>query len=909
MGVGSMPDEGVVAPERTSHALGDMGVIRDWLVSPAWSWPCADLGEVLAKDGPPWGPNGRWVLTNSPEAIPLKERLYELHSIVTDQVLPHIVEGGEIAWKGESGTVAERATWRRRRTGPDGLVDWSEFCYLPTYRQALAAALLEIDQREWRAFEISSTGPVAVWLDGKLVESFAGFSYQVPVRHEVRLLLASGCSELLVATWQVAFREVRHVARVAISGLPVRVVIPSPGADERASALWERVLDSVGIDAWAARGATAELSGPVGAALRVGVGDEPPTRVVLEGGSASVDLRPKSTDAPGFSRSSMLTTGEMVLSVGADDDRVPVRRELRAVVLPPRYRGALEVPDPEKWRRELLDHVANTAPSIARAIASVALGAQGPIRVDDLTLGLDMINQRADCADFQAVGLMRLWNDVPDTAWPEGLRDSVRDAVLGFKYWIDQPGLDAMCYFTENHQLVYHTAEMLAGEAFASDIFTNTGWSGAKHTEHGREFAREWLWQKLAGGFSEFDSNAYMAIDSLALVSLVDYSADVTIRSLAEAVLDKMLFTLACNSWHGIHGAAHGRSYTQMLRSSRFDGTAPIMWTLFGTGTLNNDVLPPTALATSKRYCLPELIRSVATDFDAPWWGRQVYRGNYRFTHDLRSRPYHSDVRVWRTADAMLSSVQDYRSGLPGLQEHIFGATLAPEVQVFATLPASGSDSSNARPNAWAGELVLPRARQHRDSVLVVYPSLGELPRGSTHVWFPAALMDEVLEKGPWLVGRVAKGYAAIACAGGLRPLVVGPTRRQEWLPNGDGSAYVVTVGSEEFDGPLERFVAALGEPDFSRLGADPAVSWTARDGTTLALSWSGGFLVGGLDADLDAGGGLSTETHIDNPACTVKFGSRLFVAEHKGRRLVIDLKAGTRVEPISTVGDDGSDV
>ena len=42
-----------------------------------------------------------------------------------------------------------------------------------------------------------------------------------------------------LATWQVAFREVRHVASVRVLGLPVRVVIPSPGADEYAAALAE----------------------------------------------------------------------------------------------------------------------------------------------------------------------------------------------------------------------------------------------------------------------------------------------------------------------------------------------------------------------------------------------------------------------------------------------------------------------------------------------------------------------------------------------------------------------------------------------------------------------------------------------------------------------------------------------
>ena len=151
-------------------------------------------------------------------------------------------------------------------------------------------------------------------------------------------------------------------------------------------------------------------------------------------------------------------------------------------------------------------------------------------------------------------------------------------------------------------------------------------------------------------------------------------------------------------------------------------------------------------------------------------------------------------VRSARLEDphAMLSSVQDYRPGLPGLQEHVWGATLAPEAQVFATYPGCAGDSPSARPNSWAGQRVLPRARQDRDSVLVVYPDATEL---ATHVWFPVPHLDSHTVRGPWLAGRVGRGYAAVACAGGLTPVTAGDTAGQEWLPSGNGTAFTATVG------------------------------------------------------------------------------------------------------------------
>ena len=875
---------------RTTHSLDSSGLIRDWLVSPAWKSPCGDLlGVMVDSDGEPWGPDGRWTLTQGPEVAPLKERLYRYRPLVIDQTQPKIEEGGPVSWVSPGAVSTDTGVWTRVHTRDDGLVDWSEFCYLPETRHSLAATVLEVDQPEWRQLEVASTGPMAVYLNGSLISHTTDVSYMEPVAHDVRVRLGSGLSSLLVATWQVGMREVRHTCRVRVGGLPVRVVIPSPSADEYSSRIAEGIVEEIAVRSWALPVPVVRLEGPAGVRLRVTSASGRSQAVLLGDGTADVDLLAETQDGGDQGSASMLSTGEMTLKVALDDERCPVSRELRVAVLPPKVRCLPEGDDPAAWRREVLEHVAAGEPCVARALAAQQLGGRrqmlGP---DDLRQSLSMIDQRADCADFEAVGLITLIHALQDDdVWPSGSQADVRRALLGFKYWIDQPGLDAMCYFTENHQLVYHVAELLAGELFAAERFDNTGWTGARHAEHGRAMAMEWIGRKLQGGFSEFDSNAYLAIDSLALVSLVEFSADREVAGAAEALLHKLLFTLAANSWHGIHAAAHGRSYAQTLRSSRFEETAPIGWAMWGTGALNRAVLPATSLARARRYRLPDVVRAVANDFESPWYGRQVYRGQYAFTRDLLSRPYGSDLRVWKTADAMISSVQDYRSRLPGLQEHIWGATLAPEVQVFATYPGSASDSPSSRPNAWAGQRVLPIARQDRDTVLVTYGPTGEAP---THLWFPAAFMDEVHQVGSWLAGRVGDGYVAVSTAGGSEPLRAGSTAHQEWKPKGGGGWYVATVGSRGEDDSFESFTAALGEPVF----ADGRLAWTARDGRRLELSPSGYFGVDGRSADVGPDGTPDTSVHLDNPATKMSFGDELLVVEHSGRRMTINVAKAT---------------
>jgi hypothetical protein len=249
------------------------------------------------------------------------------------------------------------------------------------------------------------------------------------------------------------------------------------------------------------------------------------------------------------------------------------------------------------------------------------------------------------------------------------------------------------------------------------------------------------------------------------------------------------------------------------VRSSRFEETAPILWLCYGVGALNGAVLPATALATASSYRIPAALSSqeLVTLSSS---------GEYRFEHDLLSRPYGSDIVVYKTPDVMLSTVEDYRPGLPGLQEHVWGATLGPETQIYVTHAANSSTSSSARPNAWAGNRILPRARQFRDVVLALYRIPPDDPMGYTHAWFPLATLDSWEQRGVWTIGRRGAGVVALACEGGARIVTAGPDAYQELRPNGPGTAWVCVVGDPD-----------PAEPEFRADGV------RYRD---LALDWEG---------------------------------------------------------------------
>lgn len=893
---------------RTTHLLDQNGYIRDWLATDAWISPAKDLDKLLAATGDPFVPNGRWVLTNGPDIAPLKERIFANRPFMANQTIPTILEGGQVSWREPGTGKISEGKWSRIHTGDDGYVDWSHFSYTPEYRHSLMATQIEVDQPEWRKLVIESQGPVQVWVNGAIVLSTSKFGYMQPIANEIDLLFASGISTLVISQWQISLREVRHAVRARIFGLPVRIVIPTTGADEYASEVAERELSQVAIKSWARTSEFIEFSGPDGLRLRIkerkslGSG----LSIQLRKGQAKLSIQElrraaqleqssREGSVDGDITATMLDSGEVFLEVRVDSPQTPVVRVFRTAQVPAMVRTKVTKITPKIWRQEVIDHVASNYPSSARALARLEKDAKYQVTKEDLTTALTMITTRADCADFEAVGLVHILNRFPEGKWERGLREEVITALTNFKYWIDQPGLDAMCYFTENHQLVWHTAEHLIGDFFRNERFTNAGMSGAEHSEHGAEMALAWLKLKLEGGFSEFDSNAYLAIDTLALVSLLEFSPNKELRGYAEALLDRMLLSLASNSWRGIHGAAHGRSYTTTLRSSRFEETAPIMWALWGMGALNLAVLPVTTLITSKRYELPELIVKVAHSLDKNWDGRQFYRGKYRFTSDLLDRPYLSDLRVWRNRYGMLSSVQDYRAGLPGLQEHVWGITLSPEVQVFVSYPASYSHATSVRPNAWAGHLVLPRVRQHKNRVFAIYPNREELFPESTHLWFPTPMMDEYKAKGSWLIGRVGDAYVAVATSGGFTPKRSGDAAFQEWLPRGNGSLYIAIMSDKSSVKSFKAFVTSLKEPKFHE--SELRIEFNNKE--RFEFSWSGSLTVNGK-SDLLEDGLPEAPPRLANPVVYLPGEEAILDAKLGGAKLKIDIESGRRLAPES---------
>jgi hypothetical protein len=247
---------------------------------------------------------------------------------------------------------------------------------------------------------------------------------------------------------------------------------------------------------------------------------------------------------------------------------------------------------------------------------------KGPIHLKLLFSALEFVNSRYDCADFVLAGIIRLYYQLIDSnLLSDEFKEAAKRTILGFKYWPDEPGIDSMCYWTENHHILFSSCEYLAGQLFKDEIFTNSGMTGKEKMVKAKKRIDKWLYLRFYTGFNEWLSNVYYEEDFPPLLNLLDFSEDITLANESKVVIDLMLYDMAINSYYGMLSCTHGRTYTIPKLNPYQDATIDISKLMFGMGRFTKQANMSTVVFTlSKKYELPKVIFDIASDTNNLEW-------------------------------------------------------------------------------------------------------------------------------------------------------------------------------------------------------------------------------------------------------------------------------------------------
>ena len=207
----------------------------------------------------------------------------------------------------------------------------------------------------------------------------------------------------------------------------------------------------------------------------------------------------------------------------------------------------------------------------------------------------EYMKKRFDCADFRAQLLFKIYKDCQDKL-SDRCKELIRNTFLDFKYFMDEPGDDSMCYWSENHLLLFAVSEYLAGQEWPDEIFGNNGMTGKEHMKKAKVRIDAWMEQRFNFGFSEYLSNNYLAEDVAPMANFIAYSDDEKSAEQMKIIMDILWLDVALNSVNNRFVATSSRMYGNN-KAGNFYGNSiqPAMNILWGIeaseNVLNNSYL------------------------------------------------------------------------------------------------------------------------------------------------------------------------------------------------------------------------------------------------------------------------------------------------------------------------------
>lgn len=546
----------------------------------------------------------------------------------------------------------------------------------------------------------------------------------------------------------------------------------------------------------------------------------------------------------------------------------------------------------QERRQESLIHAARSPGTVFSQVAKMALGWWSEVEIAVLRQAVKDIEQRQVGSERLLLGLLgMLYRFGHHPEFTQSLRQPLEDCILNFRYRHDgdsNAAALAPARAAESHGLLLHTCEILAGQLYPDRTFAESAKTGLWHRQQGEQLALAWLYERGAYGWKDWDSNVDFADDLLALSHLIDLAETDQVWEMATVVMDKLLFTLALNSYKGVFGSTHGRSSAQSVKGGLLEPTSGITRLMWGMGIFNHHIAGTVSLACMEKYELPSIISDIALALPEEMWNCERH-----VVSNSSGVPSHVAREVnkvtYKTPDYMLCSAQDYYPGERGNKEHIWQATLGPTAVVFVSHPACTSEDEARWPNFWLGNASLPRVAQWKDVLIAIHNLPEDDWMGFTHAYFPTYAFDEhVLREGadgrPWAFARKGDGYLALTASQGFYLVKRGHYALRELRSYGQHNVWLCHMGRAALDGEFGAFQEKMLALDVTF--DDLSVRCRTLRGQVLSLGWQGPFLRDGREQP------LTGFRHYENPYTVAELPCTRMEIQREGELLRLDLSA-----------------
>lgn len=706
---------------------------------------------------------------------------------------------------GEALTAAEGSKkWGVYFPFDNANVELSAFWFVPTYLKAYAYTNVTSSAAHPADFELRTCGGAAVRINGKLVVDFTPYTRNIEQRIRFQAELGEGINELEVCFDDLAERDTQYYFRLDYIGSgKVEIAVPVGERNAEKVQAVEQMLynsrfakDTVlegNVELTIHNPFTQEIECHISSCYEENLaeGGLRSLTVKLAPGSLKTDLGPVENFAMGFNH----------FELSIEVEGIKLHRILPLQVYPVSLLPVAVSPYLEERKKAALQFLAvHGEENINKAMAILYAGGDYGEAKEIILRQLAGINDRYDCSDFHLVHLYRLWRDFRNKdLFDEEFWSRIKSCILNFRYWMDEPGDDVMWFFSENHALLFHACQLLAGQIFPDETFPNSGLKGSALVVKAEGLLTGWFERFMDEGLTEWNCSAYIPIDVLGLANLYDMAASPAIKESARLALDSVFYYTAVNGFHGILASTFGRSYEKELKGNYINGTSSMCWIGWGIGYLNQSG------KASVSFCLSDYTppAEYAAYMSVPENQSMVFRNTQGYMG-------HADLYTYKTNRGILATACKFKPGHKGYQEHIVQAAFDPEAQIWINHPGELHAHGSGRPNFWAGNGYLPKAAQYRGLSLVIYKINPEHTVDYTHAYFPVESFDHYVQFGNWCFARKGSGYAAIYADNGIALQAGGLNKDRELVSQGYDNVWIMRISDHNEFAGFDAFVEGM---------------------------------------------------------------------------------------------------
>lgn len=692
-------------------------------------------------------------------------------------------------------------------------VDFTTFIHSPHHIWVNAKTFLKATKEGIFPFEVYTCGGMKIWVNQKEVLCFTPYTRNIPQKYEVNLELHEGLNEIVVYADELAERdvffyyEIRYKGHQQLEGVvPVEKDAGSIIRTENflKSCYFERDCYATGNlylkydNALLQEDMTLYISGD-------------PTGAPLTEADVTIKKRvSKEDNQVDIGKIDTFNVGVFKIFIASHVGEFQINRELVVGIIPEMFTDFKPKKTLKERKEQALNFVAQYGETVVnRTMAILKIEKEmTPKAMECLNNSIEKIRRKEDCADFYLVPIFLMLKKYSHYLCADKMEE-IKKIIIDFRYWIDEPGNDVMWYFSENHALLFHISQYLAGNMFKEDTFLVSQRTGEEQLKIGKKRIEEWFEIFFKYGYAEWNSATYIPIDLIGFFVLYEMAPDAHIRKLAKEAIDFTFKIITYNTFNGIMSSSYGRAYEDTLKAREQVETSFIEWISYGKGFVNS------RCRAVSLYCLstyepPDYNQEVTLN-DKEWMSVELDQGiNQIKTYNFKTKDY------------FIACVRRFKPFIHGHQQHVMNVALGEKsVQFYLNHPGEKSFSGGNRPSYWAGNGTIPFVEQYKNIMIILYHIDKEELVHYIHASITLYLYDEHELTNNWFFAKIGNAYLGVYFSEGVHLTIEGANTLKEVTSEGLNHAIIVKCGSYIEFGSFERFKEKLKEVEVKYDGAE----------------------------------------------------------------------------------------